>query len=95
MIALLLPWIMGGLIVLGILMMCIAIYGMIWLPNLYTRLHAASKAAVLGVIPILVAISLDSEPAVAFRSLLIAAFLLLTTPVGAHAMAQAVNRKRE
>lgn len=90
-----LPWIRNGLVLLGILMMVIAIYGMIWLPNLYTRLHAASKAAVLGVIPILVAISLDSEPAVAFRSLLIVVFLLLTTPVGAHAMARATYHKPE
>lgn len=59
----------------------------------YVRLHAASKAAVFGVIPILLAISRDSEPAVALRSLLIAVFLLLTTPVGAHAMARATFYK--
>jgi len=93
MIEIVLPWIIGGLMLLGIFMMCIAIYGMVWLPNLYTRLHAASKAAVFGVIPILLAISLDSEPTVAFRSLLIAVFLLLTTPVGAHAMARATFYK--
>jgi multicomponent Na+:H+ antiporter subunit G len=75
--------------------MIVAIYGMIWLPNLYTRLHAANKAAMLSVIPILIAISLDSEPAVAFRSILIAVFLLLTTPVGAHTMARATYHRQE
>jgi multicomponent Na+:H+ antiporter subunit G len=74
-------------------MMGIAVYGMVWLPNLYMRLHAASKAAVLGVIPILLAISLDSEIAVAARSILILVFLLLTTPVGAHAMARAIYHR--
>lgn len=95
MIALVLPWIINGLTLLGILMMGIAVYGMVWLPNLYMRLHAASKAAVLGVIPILLAISLDSEVAVASRSILILAFLLLTTPVGAHAMAQAIYQRHD
>jgi multicomponent Na+:H+ antiporter subunit G len=52
-------------------------------------------AAVFGVISILVAISLNSEPAIVFRSILIVVFLLLTTPVGAHVMAQAAYYKHE
>jgi multicomponent Na+:H+ antiporter subunit G len=85
---------LGDVLVLaGVLIMAIAIYGMSWLPNLFTRLHAASKAAVLGVIPILLVASITGGPAFGFRSLLILVFLLLTTPVGAHAMAHATFRK--
>lgn len=88
-------WIASGLILLGMLIMSAAIYGMIRLPDLYTRLHAASKAAVLGVLPLLIAISMTGDPAIIFRAILIGFFLLFTTPVAAHAIAQAAYARGE
>lgn len=95
MIATLLPWIADALILSGLLIMSIAIYGMVWMPDLYTRLHAASKAAVLGVIPILLAISTLGELSIIFRAILIGVFLLFTTPVAAHAIAYAAYARCE
>lgn len=95
MIQMVLPWIADGLILLGMLILSIAIYGMVWMPDLYTRLHAASKAAVLGVIPLLIAASTTGDPAMIYRAILIAIFLLFTTPVAAHAIAQAAYVQRE
>ncbi len=91
----LLPWAADALILLGIAIMSIGIYGMIWMPDLYTSLHAASKSAFLGIIPIILAVSLLNNPAFALRSLLIGIFLLLTTPVAAHAIARAAYLKGE
>jgi multicomponent Na+:H+ antiporter subunit G len=84
-----LPWVTDGLILLALGIMSIAIYGMFWLPDVFMRLHAASKIGVLGVIPILLATLTTGEPALICRSLLIIVFLLLTIPVSSHAIARA------
>lgn len=89
-----LPWVADALVVVGLLILSIAIYGMVRMPDLYTRLHAASKAAFLGILPLLV-VAATGGPASRFRAFLIAVFLLLTTPVAAHAVAQAAYRTRE
>ncbi len=75
-------------IISGLLILTLAVYGMLKMPDIYTRLHAASKAAFLGILPFLLAASLSGEPATITRSLLIALFLLLTTPVSAHVIGQ-------
>jgi multicomponent Na+:H+ antiporter subunit G len=88
-------WLADGLILLGLLILSIAIYGIIRMPDLYTRLHGASKAAFLGVLPFLLAATTVGDPAIIFRALLIGAFLILTTPVAAHAIAHAAYLKGE
>jgi multicomponent Na+:H+ antiporter subunit G len=80
------PWVADALILFGLLTISIGVYGMVWLPDLYTRLHAASKAVFLGVIPILLAAATSGEIAIISRVILISVFLLLTTPVAAHAI---------
>lgn len=78
----------GVLIGLGFLILAVSVYGMFSMPDVYTRTHAASKAAFLGIIPFLIAACLGGQPAMITRSLLIALFLLLTTPISAHIIAQ-------
>lgn len=90
-----LPWVADALVIVGLLILSIAIYGMVRMPDLYTRLHAASKAAFLGILPLLFVAAATGGPASIFRAFLIAVFLLLTTPVAAHAIAQAAYRTRE
>ena len=77
------------LVIGGLLILTLAVFGMITMPDVYTRLHAASKAAVLGIVPFLIAAALVGDLAAITRTLLIALFLLLTTPVAAHVIAQA------
>lgn len=79
----------GVLIIFGLGILSLSVYGMVKMPDVYTRIHAASKAAFLGIVPFLVAASLGGQPAMITRSLLIALFLLLTTPVSAHIIGQA------
>ena len=83
------------LVVFGVFIMTIGVYGMIRLPDTYTRLHAASKAVVLGVISLLVASVVTGDPKIIFRVVLIAAFLVLTTPVSAHVIARAAYARGE
>lgn len=88
-------WVSDILIISGLVILSIAIYGIIRMPDTYTRLHAASKAALLGVIPFLIAAATTGEPAIIFRVILIGVFLVLTTPVSAHAVGHAAYLNQE
>ena len=75
---------------LGALFCLLAAVGVLRLPDLYMRLHAASKAGVVGAGLILAAVALISlDGAVALRAVLGIVFLLLSTPVSAHLLARA------
>ena len=78
-----------GLVVLGLVVTTLGVVGMFRMPDVYTELHAASKAVVLGIVAFLAASLAAGDAAVTSRALLIAAFLILTTPVGAHVIARA------
>ncbi len=88
-------WIADGLIIVGLAVMTLGIYGVLWLPDVYTKLHASSKAAFLGVAALLVAAALGGNRATAARVVLIIALLVLTTPVTSHAIGQAALHRRE
>ncbi|MBU1304624.1 MAG: monovalent cation/H(+) antiporter subunit G [Alphaproteobacteria bacterium] len=63
--------------------------GVLRLPDLYTRMHAASKAGAVGGGMILIAVALLSfDGSVALRAVIGALFLVLTTPVSAHLLAR-------
>lgn len=75
--------------------MTIGVYGMVWMPDTYARLHAAAKAVFLGVISLLIASTVTGDPAIILRALLTGAFLLLTAPVSAHVIARAAYQRGE
>lgn len=88
MLASLMPWIADALVVLGLLIFTVSLWGVLKMPDLFTSLHAASKGAALGLAPIIIAAGLDDRT-ILLRGLLVLVFLLLTTPVGSHAIARA------
>jgi multicomponent Na+:H+ antiporter subunit G len=68
----------------------LAAVGVVRLPDLLTRMHAASKAGAVGGGLILLAVPLVAlDASVALRAILGVLFLLLTTPVAAHLLARA------
>ena len=80
----------GGLLILGAIFTLLAAIGVVRLPDLYTRMHAASKAGAVGGGLILLAVAVVSmDAAVALRAIIGVIFLLLTTPVSAHLLARA------
>lgn len=86
----LLAYLAGGLILVGTLFSVLAALGLVRFPDVYTRIHAASKAGVVGAGLIFLAIVLASgDVAVSLRALFGILFLLLTTPVSAHLLARA------
>jgi multicomponent Na+:H+ antiporter subunit G len=86
------PWFADGLVLLGLIVMTIGIIGIARMPDVFTKIHAASKSVFLGVCSILAAVAASGEPSMIGRLVLIAALLLLTTPVAAHELAEAVAR---
>jgi multicomponent Na+:H+ antiporter subunit G len=78
------------LLLIGSAFCAIAALGILRFPDVYTRLHAASKAGPLGAGLILVAVAFASgDWAIAVRCVLGLAFLILTSPVSAHLLARA------
>jgi multicomponent Na+:H+ antiporter subunit G len=88
-------WIADVLIVLGLVVITLGVYGIVRFPDVYTQLHASSKAAFLGVSILLAATALGGGPSILARVVLIVALLAITTPVAAHAIAQAAYHQRE
>lgn len=85
-----------ALLILGAGFALLAAIGVLRLPDLYTRMHAASKAGAVGGSLILLAVALTSyDGAVALRAILGTGFLLLTTPVSAHLLARIHHRSKE
>jgi multicomponent Na+:H+ antiporter subunit G len=81
------------LLLLGALFSLVAAIGVVRLPDLFSRMHAASKAGPVGSGLVLLAVALVSaDTGVALRAIVGLVFLLLTTPVGAHLLARASYR---
>ncbi len=84
-----LSWI---LIASGVFFVVVGALGLIRMPDFYTRLHAAGMTDSIGAGCILLALALQSGfTLVTVRLLLVWAFLLLTSPVGTHALARAAR----
>ncbi|QBP40560.1 monovalent cation/H(+) antiporter subunit G [Paenisporosarcina antarctica] len=72
---------------LGVVFILVTAIGLIRLPDIYCRTHAASKSATLGVMFILLGVFLHFwliEGIVNTRIILGIVFLLITGPVGGH-----------
>jgi multicomponent Na+:H+ antiporter subunit G len=88
----LLTYIVGILIVIGALFTLTASIGLLRLPDLYTRMHAASKAGTMGSCVMLLALALDAQDiSVSTRALAGIAFFLLTVPISSHLLGKAAH----
>lgn len=89
------PYLADALVILGVGVMTIGVYGMIRMPDIYTKLQASSKAVFLGAITLMVASVATGERQIMMRVLLIGLALLITTPVAAHVIAHAAALEHE
>ena len=80
----------AALVLVGAAFALIAAIGLVRLPDLYTRMHAASKAGTLGSGVLLIALAVhDGTGGTASRALAGVVFFLLTAPISAHLLAKA------
>lgn len=78
------------LLTLGAAFVFVGGLGALRLPNLYTRMHAASLTDAMGAILILTGIMLQAQgPLVVTKLAAILLFLLLTSPTSSYALANA------
>lgn len=78
------------LIGIGVAFDVLGCLGLVRLPDVYNRLQAATKCVTLGTCLILVGVAVAGwgDAGLVVKALLCAAFILLTSPVGAHALAR-------
>ena len=88
------PWVADALVVIGVFGMTVGIYGIVRMPDVYNKLHAASKVVFLGVTMLLLASAVTSDVEIILRATLIGVFLVLTTPVSAHVVGKAAFLRR-
>ncbi|MBX3009941.1 MAG: monovalent cation/H(+) antiporter subunit G [Caldilineaceae bacterium] len=75
----------------GVVVMLISAIGILHLPDVYARMHSASKAATLGVNCVLIAAGLF-YPNYLLRMILLIALFFVTAPIATSAMARAAYR---
>jgi multicomponent Na+:H+ antiporter subunit G len=86
----LVDWLVAGLVVFGSFFMFVAALGVVRLPDLLTRMHAATKAGTLGAGVLLIAVALmHGDGALTTRVVAGILFLMLTAPIAAHAIGRA------
>jgi multicomponent Na+:H+ antiporter subunit G len=80
----------AALVLVGAVLMLLAGLGVVRMPDLFTRMQAATKAASLGSGTALLAVALHFDDlSVIIRALLAIAFIFLTAPISAHMIARA------
>jgi len=81
------------LICLGSLLIVLAAVGVLRMPDVYTRMHAATKAASLGLAFILAGAAVLLDDGVATAKLILAiVFQFMTAPVAAHVIGRAAYK---
>lgn len=81
------------LVALGGVFTLVAGIGVVRLPDVFIRMHAATKVGTLGSGLILAGVAVHfADDAVVLRCVLIVLFLLLTAPIGSHMMGRAALR---
>jgi len=82
--------VVAALLLIGASFLLLAGVGMLRMPDVFSRMQAATKASTLGVACILVAVALHfNDLGIAMRALATSVFFLLTAPVSAHLMGRA------
>ncbi len=89
------PFVADGLVILGVLVMTIGVYGVIRMPDTYTKLHATSKAVFLGVVSLCASSVVTGQPEIIYRAILIGVFLIITIPFSSFVIARAAYLRRE
>lgn len=76
----------------GVLFTLVTMIGILRLPDVYTRAHAASKSTTFGVLSILLGVFFHywlKEGLFSIQLLLAIVFLFITSPIGGHLMGRA------
>lgn len=88
-----LTYLAGLMIIVGSIFSLVAALGLLRLPDVYTRMHAATKAGTLGSGLMMIALALVADDfATASRAIAALVFFLLTAPIASHLLARAAYK---
>jgi multicomponent Na+:H+ antiporter subunit G len=83
-------WITGVLSLIGATLVLLAAIGIVRMPDLFTRMQAATKASTLGLGCLLAGAGIAlADSSALVRAISIGAFVMLTSPVSNHVIARA------
>lgn len=82
-----------GLLLLGLTLATIGLYGMLRRPQIFHQLHAGGLVTGPGLILILLASLGTGRAEIATSGILVVLFVLVTSPLSFHAIAQAALRR--
>lgn len=84
------------LLLAGSFFALVSAIGILRLPDLYTRMHASSKAGTLGVGLVMAAVAVHfGNSLITGKVALIVAFIVITAPIAAHVIARAAYKTGE
>jgi len=79
---------------IGIVFMFVGSFGILRLPDFYSRTHAVSKSDTLGIIFVILGLFIyEGLTQSGVKLILIVLFIALSNPVGTHALARAALKK--
>jgi len=85
-------WAIVGLALLGAFFGGVAAVGIVRMPDIYTRAHAASKSDTLGAVLTIAAVALALESGLStVKAVFLIVFMFITNPTAAHAIARAAE----
>ena len=79
-------------ITLGLLAFLVSAFGLLRMPDTFTRIHIGTKATTIGTLLVTVG-ACFIEPSWSFKLLLLAAFILLTNPLSSSVIARATHKE--
>lgn len=83
-------WLVVILIFFGTFFMLVAAVGLNRMPDLYTRMHGATKSTTLGITAIILATAVYfGTSAAVTRAILVIVFFFITAPIATHVLARA------
>ncbi len=87
-------WITSVLLISGALFILIASLGLLRFKDLYSRMHANTKASSFGILLLLIAVLLFyGNWIIILKALLVIIFIYLTAPLAAHSIAKSLIDK--
>jgi monovalent cation/proton antiporter MnhG/PhaG subunit len=85
----------SALLGLGLLLATIGLYGMLRMPGIFEQLHAAGMITGPAVVLVLLAAIGSGSAEIITSAVLVLLFVLVTSPLSSHAIAQAARRRPE
>jgi len=81
-------------IFLGAVFFLISSFGLLRMPDIYTRMHVATKTTTLGTILVILG-AIFIEPSWSLKLILLGIFILLTNPLSSSVIARASHKNGE